>query len=227
MTKKGAGRGAIAQEETRDQCSGDFMSYHMDIKDNSLVLKTTSFKTEMGSFLHSNIFNRELAVSLLAGALLIVFGFFFAVPGKITAFHLVSAVVAFGTLFLLLRIYVFPEPAFEAVFDRSRGVIETSLRKATGRKRDRYLMSELSVVRLDHRIVQPQNLDGIKVVKKIALQHGMVLPGFGETADIYTVQLDFPGRSVTLFSTTDKPEAKALVAKLSDFLQSAGNCRER
>jgi len=199
----------------------------MEIKDNTLVLKTTSFKTEMVSFLRSDIFTRELSASLLAGALLIVFGFFFAIPGKITAIQLVLAAVAFGALFVFLRIYVFPEPILEAVFDRSRGVIETSLRKATGWKRDRYLMSELSVVRLDHRIVHPQNPDGIKVVEKIALQHGTILSGFGETADIYAVQLDFPGRSVTLFSTMDKTEAEVLVAKLSDFLQFARNCRER
>jgi hypothetical protein len=200
------------------------MNYHIDIKDDALVLRTTSFKAEMRSVLHSGIFNCELASSLFAGALLLLFGFFFAVPGKITVVHLILAMVAFAALFLLVRTYVFLEPTLEVRFDRRRGTIETSLRKAAGSKRDRYLMSELSGIRLGHRTMQPENPDGIKVIEKIALQHGMVIPGFAETMDFSAVRLDFPDRSVTLFSTKDKLEAEALAEKLNGFIYSSRNC---
>ena len=84
-------------------------------------------------------------------------------------------------------------------------------------------MSELSGVHLDHSTMHPENPDGTKVVERIALQHGMVIPGFAETMDFTEVQLDFPKKSITLFSTKDKLEAEAIVEKLNGFLHSSSN----
>ncbi|MBI3592450.1 MAG: hypothetical protein HY099_03050, partial [Nitrospirae bacterium] len=79
------------------------VSYQIEIKDNVLVFRTTSFKAEKGSVLHSGIYNRELASSLAAGACITLAGFFFAFRDKITAIHFIAALFLFAVLFLFFR----------------------------------------------------------------------------------------------------------------------------
>ncbi len=50
--------------------------YHIESRGNTVVLSTASFRTERKSVLHRGVFNRELASSLAAGAVLVVIGFF-------------------------------------------------------------------------------------------------------------------------------------------------------
>jgi hypothetical protein len=62
-------------QELRDRNNNN-KTYQLDIKDNILIFRTTFFKAEKGSVLHSGIYNRELASSLLAGACIVLLGFF-------------------------------------------------------------------------------------------------------------------------------------------------------
>ncbi len=184
------------------------------MRDNVLVFKTTSFRTEGGSVLHGGIFNRELASSLAAGAVITVVGFFFAGNFKITFLHFVMVIFLFAALFIVFRIYVFRETLLETIFDSGRKIITLSFKKVIGAETHSYPMEELSGIRLGRVTVQPQNIDGIKVVEKIALQHGTVIPGFGKRQDLYTVQLDFCGKKVTIFSTREERSAKAAAEEL-------------
>jgi hypothetical protein len=194
------------------------MSYLLDMKDNTLVFATSSFRAEGKSVLHSGIYSRELASSLAAGGLLMLLGFFFAARGKIDAAHILMGAAAFAVLFLFFRGYVFREPLLEAVFDRGRAVIEILVRGPVLTKRRMYEMSKLSGITLESLTVEPRNPDGIRVVEKIALQHGMVIPGFGGTEEICSVVLDFPGRPRTIFSTRKREDAEKVVAELKDFM---------
>ncbi len=194
-------------------------SYQIDIKDNVLVLRTGSFKAEARSFLHSGIFNRELASSLAAGGIVSLLGFFFAFYSKIRIVHFLTAILLFAALFVILRLSVFREPILETVFDRNKGTVTISLRKIIGRKTQSFLINELSVIGMNHTIVQPENVDGIKIVEKIALQHGTVIPGFGKVQDIYTVQLDIGDNKVTVFSAGERQAAEAVITELKSFMR--------
>src|SRR5512143_394413 len=59
-------------------------AYQIEKSENGVVVRTTSFRTERRSMLHSGIFNRELASSLAAGAVMVITGFFFALYFRIT-----------------------------------------------------------------------------------------------------------------------------------------------
>ncbi|HET6514669.1 MAG TPA: hypothetical protein VFG09_05865 [Thermodesulfovibrionales bacterium] len=199
------------------------MSYDLMIKDDTLILRTSSFRAEKGSVLHSGIYNRELASSLAAGGVLMLLGFFFAASGKITVVHLVSGAAVFAVLFLVSRRFLFREVILEALFDRVNDRIDTSVRKIVGSVRQVHKMSELSGICLDHVTVQPENPDGIRVVEKIALQHGTVIPGFGKIKEFHVVQLDFSGERVSIFSSGKKEEAEALIARLKGFVSDSPN----
>ncbi|MDI6728785.1 MAG: hypothetical protein QMD44_07690, partial [Thermodesulfovibrionales bacterium] len=78
-------------------------AYQINIKDNMLIFRTSSFRAEKGSVLHSGIYNRELASSLAAGALVMLLGFFFAASFKITTVHFVVALLLFVIFFIVFR----------------------------------------------------------------------------------------------------------------------------
>ncbi|HWR57302.1 MAG TPA: hypothetical protein VN328_00315 [Thermodesulfovibrionales bacterium] len=190
------------------------------MRDNVIVFKTSSFRTEGRSVLHSGIYNRELSSSLAAGAVIVAVGFFFAGYLRITAVYFIITILSFAALFILFRIYVFREPVLETVFDHDKGLITLSLKKVLGGEVQSYPMTELSSVGLGHVTVQPQNIDGIRIVEKIALQHGTVIPGFGKREDFYTVDLDFTYKEVVIFSARERQSAQAVADELRRYLLS-------
>ncbi len=196
----------------------DNMAYQIETKDNILVLRTTSYKAEKGSILRSGIFNRELSSSLAAGAVILFAGFFLGIYAKITAAHFVSAIALFAALFILFRLYLFREPILETVVDREKGIITVAKKKTIGGGTRSYRMNDFSDVRLDHLTLQPDNLDGVRVVEKIALQHGMVIPGFGKNEGFHKVLLSFHGESVVIFATKEKYEAETVVTRIKEFM---------
>ena len=198
--------------------------YNLDIKDNTLTLRTTAFRSDKGSVLHSGIYNREMASTLAAGACLMLAGFFFATRGRITAFHFVSAIVIFTILFLLFRTYVFREPVLYTQIDKGRGIIEISSENIFGEKKLSYSLSELGSIRQDYASSAPVNPDGIQIVQKIALQHGTVIPGFGETAEFYTVELELKnGIRELIFSSRVPAEAEDIAINLKNFIERGNN----
>lgn len=193
--------------------------YQMEIREDTLILRTGSFRAEKGSFLHGMIFNRELASSLSAGAVLMLLALLLGVNTRITAVHFIMGAALFAGLFLIFRIYLFRERILETVIDEGRCVVTFRLKGMTGSRERSYPIGQLRDVNLRRITLQPENVDGIRVVEKIALQHGTVLPGFGKTTEIATVSLSFTGgKEMTVFSSRDVSEAKDIVSKIRGFL---------
>ena len=192
--------------------------YHIEKKGNTVVLKTTSFKAERGSVLHSGIFNRELASSLAAGAVIVVLSFFFALYFRITVIYLIAVVFLFAALFILFRIYVFRGAVLETVFDKEKRTVTLSLKRTMGGSVRSFSLDELSGIRLDHTSFQPENQDAVQFVERIALQHGTVIPGFGKTEDFYAVELDFSGRKQVIAGARERQGAAAMIAELKSSL---------
>lgn len=193
--------------------------YQIDMKDNILIFRTASYKAEKGSILHSGVFSRELASFLAAGAMLTALGFFFVSNFKITVIHFIAAIFLFAVLALFFRTYMFHEANLEIVFDKGKGRIVSTLKKTVGKGIKVRLLSEVEGFRLGQITFKPENPDGVKVVENIALQHGTVIPGFGEMMEFYTVNLEFKQESpMVIFASGVKDEAELLIKKLKDFL---------
>jgi hypothetical protein len=192
-------------------------SYHIDKRGKTVVLRTTSFRTERRSVLHSGVFNRELAASLASGAVILVMSFFFALYFRITALYLAAVVLLFAVFFILFRLCLFKEAILETVFDGERGTVTISMKGVAGAVR-RYPLHELSGVSIGHKSLEPENIDAVKLVERIALQHGTVMPGFGKTEEYYTVKLDLRDDEIVIFSAGERRGAENLMNELKKAL---------
>ncbi|MBI5212390.1 MAG: hypothetical protein HY957_03330 [Nitrospirae bacterium] len=185
-----------------------------------MIFKTTSFKAEKGNVLHSGIYNREMSASLAAGAVVMLSGFFFAAKYRITAVHFIAALFLFIILFLVFRAYIFGEPLLGVVIDKEKGNIDISLDRIFGKKNLSFPFASLEDIRKDHKSIAAENPDGIKFVEKIALQHGTVIPGFGKTAEFYTVEMEFESRQrIMIFSSEDSAAADDIALKIKNFIE--------
>jgi hypothetical protein len=195
--------------------------YQIDIKDDMLVFRTSSFRAEKGSVLHSGIYNRELASSLASGALVMLLGFFFAASFKITAVHFIAALLVFIIFFIVFRTYIFLEPVLCVAVDKKNVNIDIMIRRIFGKRRIIFPLSELDNIRQDYLSVTPENPDGIRLVEHVALQHGTVIPGFGKTSEFYTVEMEFKnGKRIVVFSSEEPAEAEDIAIRFKNFIKA-------
>lgn len=193
---------------------------HIEESGSVLALWTTSFRAERGSVLHGGIYNREMASSLAAGACTLAVVFLFAAVSPATPLRTLAALVCFVPLFFLFRRYVFREESLRIVLDRKRGTASFSLSRPFGGREVCYPLSAIGAVRQECRIVRPENPDGIRVVEKIALQHGTVIPGFGETTEFHTVEIEFKGgERIMVFSSKEPVRAGEIAQKITNFIE--------
>lgn len=191
----------------------------MEINDKALVFETASFKAERGSVLHSGIYSRDLASSLAAGACILLAGFFFAGRIKLGAAYFVAILALFTVLFLAFRVFFFHDPVLRMVIDREKGHIDISTRNAIGARKVSFPMSELENVRQDYVSFSPENADGTKLVEHIAAQHGTVIPGFGKTLELYTLETELrDGRRFVVYSSKDPSAAGEIASQIKDWL---------
>lgn len=195
-------------------------TYQIDIKDDLLTFKTNSFKAEKGSVLHSGIYNREMSASLAAGAVVMLLGFFFVAKYRITTVHFIAALFLFVVLFLVFRAYIFGEPLLNIVIDKGKGNIDISLDRIFGKNNFSFPLESLENIMQEHKSIAAENPDGIRFVEKIALQHGTVIPGFGKTAEFYTVEMQFKnGRRIMIYSSEDPAAADDIASKIKNFIE--------
>ncbi len=193
--------------------------YTINIKNSKLVFRTSSYRAEKGSMLHSGIYNREFTSSIVAGAVLMAIALAATLGGmKITPVHYVFAGALFIALFILFRVYVFFESYLQAVIDKSRGELSIYIKGVISRK-FRAPLSELTGIRKGYTVIAPENVDGIRVVEKIALQHGMVIPGFGEVKQYHTVNFEFRnGETPMVFSSEDAAQVEEALEIMNRFV---------
>jgi len=188
----------------------------LGIKGDALTLRTASFEAGRGSILHPGIFGPELRAALASAcAVLLIYLVLRPAPALVNYMLLPAGFIA---CFVIFKAFVFYEPLLEAVIDKTGGTITVEVKKIGGWK-DSYPLSDLTAVEMGHIVITPENPDGIRVVEKVALQHGTAIPGFGEALELYTVEIKFRvGRSIVLFSSRTPMEAEALLKNVRGFL---------
>ncbi|MFN3395695.1 MAG: hypothetical protein ACK4Z9_02720, partial [Thermodesulfovibrionales bacterium] len=179
----------------------------------------SSFISERESILHRGIYNRELAsalaASVLSGGL---FVFLSARTGNKILLYIMSILV-FSMAFIFFRTVILKESYLEAVFDKYSGQVSIVIKRPFRMLQSNFPIGSLSDIVLSHREFEPGNPDGIEVVEKVALQHGTVIPGFGEKRVFYSLELSFePDRKTTIFVTGERDEALTVADKIKGFL---------
>ena len=194
--------------------------YTLRREDNSLVFITSSYRAERGSVLHRDIYNREFA-SLLASMAVsgLVYTVLFYISGNaILIYVLIAAVLPAG--FLLFRRFVFKSGSLEIVFNKLTGMAELSLVRLAGKKRETFPVKNIVDVSVEEMRIEVENPDGMEFVKKISLQHGMVMPGFGERRSLYILKLIFSGGTDRIIHVSDDPrDVISVQAEIKEFLK--------
>lgn len=193
--------------------------YQFLLDKNILILRTSSFRPERGSILHSGIFNRELAsvlsASVIGGVSFVLLSFI--LRNKVILY--IISLVLFTLSFLFFRIVVFKESDLETVFDKDSGLISINLKGPLRTKHKTFPIITKDNILLSHVEYEPSNPEGIEVVERVALQHGTVIPGFGEKKEFYNVDLLFKdGEKVTIYSSKEKDDAEEIIRKIKTFL---------
>lgn len=192
--------------------------YQLQIEGNRLIFRTSSFLPVRKSILHSGIYNRELASALAAssvGGTVFIF-LSFSKYNKLVIY--VFPLLIFAMTFLFFRTVVLKEPNLETVIDRGSGEVSVVVRRPFRVSRENTPLSFISDVTMSHLEFEPPNPDGVRVVERIALQHGTVIPGFGDKRDLYRVELAAADKKTTIFVTEDEREASEVVKKIKVFL---------
>lgn len=197
--------------------------YHLGIRGNILRFRTGAFRAEAGSALHSGIYNRELVSSLASGAVLVIMALVAVLYGvSIGKYHYIAAIVLFAVLTLVARVYIFYEEYLDLSIDRNKGLVNVFIKKMRV-KRVIKPLNELTGVMKGYVLLAPENLDGVDFVKRISMQHGMVIPGFGETKEYHSVHLEFGDLdTLSIFCTEDQEVAEAVYQVIKKFIGGSG-----
>ncbi len=195
--------------------------YQLSIDGNILRFRTSSFRPERGSILHSGIYNRELSSVLSASVIAGVCFFILSLTIKNNAIIYIITLFIFTMAILFFRAVIFKEPYIEVVFDRDSGIVSIILKRPFKTLHRKFPIIPDNIT-LSHMEFEPTNPDGIEVVERVALQHGTVLPGFGEKKDFYNLELSMIDKGteeqVIIFTTGKKGEAEEVMSKIKGFL---------
>ncbi len=192
--------------------------YSLIIEEGRISLKAKSFRAEKGSVLHSGIFSRELATSFVSAVLAVGLLIYFALSGELRLLHYILAAILFGASFPFVRFFVFKEPYLESIFDIRAGSITISLKRPLFGRTIRRTLEELKGMEISHVRIEPENPDAVAFVEKIALQHGTVIPGFGEVQEFYNLDLDFGDTKHTILTTIDRSDVEGVAEKIKSFI---------
>lgn len=187
--------------------------------DEVLVIRARTFSPERGSVLHGGIFSKELASSFMATGLSLLFLLVVVLlggrPGPV---HYSLAVVVFIVCFVFSRIYLFSGAYLETVIDRKRACI-TIIRKGFFRSRIvRKPLGDLRDIALSTTKYEAEDSDAAQFVRRIAAQHGTVIPGFGERKIYHSVVLAIGEGSYSVFASKSLREAEHVLCRVRDFV---------
>ena len=193
--------------------------YTIRKEEDKLIFVTPAFKTELDSVLHSGIYNREFA-SMLASAA--VAGTIFVITAMTTGNAIAAMVflLVFAVGILLFRKFVFKENLREVVFNIASGETKIFTTWVTKRLKETIALSNIKEIGIDSSKREIENQDAVDFVKKISLQHGTVIPGFGSESVLFLLKLHLSdGSERTIYADTSMQDVMSAHAEIKEFLK--------
>ncbi|MBF0472946.1 MAG: hypothetical protein HQK91_00435 [Nitrospirae bacterium] len=193
------------------------LRYKIAVSGETLSLLTTSFRAERKSVLHSGIYTKELSSMFAAFIVSFIYIIYVSFISQLHWLNFIIASVGFIVLFPICRIFIFKEHLMSVIFDKSNNLITITQNCIIGKKIQQKKLSSLSEITIDHKMIEPQNQDGIEFVKKISLSHGAPMPDLGSIEHFYNINLAFSNGLIMIFSAPDQIESEGLVKIIREF----------
>jgi len=176
-------------------------NYTVRKDEDKLIFATPTYRADPDSVLHSGIYNREFS-SVLASAA--VAGVVYVIVAMNTGNTIVRSLVfllTFTVGFPFFRKFVFKESLMEVVFDTSGGEAKVYTSWITKRLKETISVKNIKDISIESRKHEVENPDAVRFVKHISLQHGSVIPGFGEEKVLFLLKLNLSDGSERIIYT--------------------------
>jgi hypothetical protein len=194
-------------------------NYTIEKKEDKLIFTTPSFTDELDSVLHSGIYNREFT-SMLASAA-VAGGVYVLVAMNINN-TLVSSMLfllVFAAGFPFFRKYIFRERLMEVVFNKAAGKAVIYKTLVTKKVKETIVLGSIKDISIESRKREVENPDAVKFIEKISLQHGTVIPGFGEEKVLFLLKLYLmDGSERTIYSDKTMQDVISAHDEIKGFL---------
>jgi hypothetical protein len=195
-------------------------NYRTGKEEDTLIFITPMFRAEPDSVLHSGIYNREFA-SVLASAT--VAGLIYVITAMKIEDTLVRSLVfllIFAGGFPFFRTYVFRESLMEVVFNTAGGEARIFTRWITKRLKETIALNSIKHISIEKRTQEVKNPDAVAFVEKISLQHGTVIPGFGEEKILFLLKLHLAdGSERIIYSDSVMQDVLSAHDEIKEFLK--------
>jgi len=193
-------------------------NYSIKLEGDSLVFRTTTFKAEKSSVLHSGVYSKEfMSILLASGVCMCAYMFLspsLSEPSLFTSLLFILVAAFTGSLK-----YIFKEKHLEAVFNRSSSTVRLTYPGAFSKKVEEIALADITSVATDTKRFEQENKDGADFVQKISVQHGSAVPGLGETEEFVTLSLRLrDGSERIIYAGNVKEEPDVPVQEIREFI---------
>jgi len=204
-----------------------FDKYELYTDNGHLIFRTQSFRAERTSVLHKGVYTKEFSSMLAASAFSVVVYMFVNSVSASRNLTYVVTIASFAAAFLGSRTFVFRDIFLEADFNGMKKTVSIRRRGILHTDTEELPFHAIESVEIDSATFQPENIDGIDFVQKIAAQHGSAVPGLREPDEFITMKLRLTdGTDRTIYAAKVKSgvvdgEPEIPVNEIRNFLNAA------
>lgn len=194
--------------------------YSIKTEGLTFTFRTSSFKAEKSSVLHSGVYSREFNSILFASGICMI-AYIFLSPSVGGPAMYATLAFTLSAAFMLSRIYIFREKSLEVILDKHSGKAKFVNIGAFSKRTEEMPLSDIVSVETGSKLFEPVNKDGADFVQKISVQHGSAVPGLGEAEEFVTLSLrlkDGSERIIYAGNVNEEPDLPVL--EIKGFLSS-------
>lgn len=166
----------------------DQKNYNITIEGDTLTFRTSFFKAEKSSVLHSGVYSRESSSILFASGISTLAYILLSPSMGGPALYAALAFVL-ASAFMISRKFIFSEKILEVIFNKQSGNARIVLSGTFTKKTEEIALDDIASVETGSKRFEPVNKDGADFVQKISIQHGSAVPGLGEPEEFVTLSL--------------------------------------
>jgi len=200
--------------------SAKFRNYTVITEEDKLIFTTPTYRADADSVLHSGIYNREFSSALVSA---VVAGIAYMLVVFNTGNTIVRSLVfllTFTVSFPFFRKFVFKEGLLEVVFNAVSGEVKIYTSWMTKRLKETISIKNIKDITIESRKHEVENPDAVRFVKQISLQHGTVIPGFGEEKLLFLLKLHLSdGSEKIIYSDSNMQDVITAYDEIKGFLK--------
>jgi len=165
-------------------------TYELYTDNDCLIFRTSSFRVEKTSVLHSGVYTKEFSSMLSASAVgALAYIVMNGIMEELKSAAYITAIASFIAVFLGARKFIFRDMYLEVDFNRTKRTVSIRRPGIVHSKSEELPFDQIQSVEIGNRKFIPENMDGIDFVQKISAQHGSAVPGLNETEEFITLRL--------------------------------------